>query len=173
MRDENIYLKREEQYNMSTKFTKLNSRFGVIEYPVTLKEMEEISLEFPKTERKFYEFAIKALKKVMKEEEKIYSFTTADPKLTKTGFLVVTENNLIFVTMKGGLLGGAETEIVKYKDIKSVDFDIVSGPFGVELMEKGIIYITIKGLIGSKKRTIRNIPEIELDRIVKLIRDKI
>jgi len=158
---------------LTNKFTKLNSRFGVIEYPVTLKEMEEISLEFPKSERKFYEFAIKALKKVMKEEEKIYSFTTADPKLTKTGFIVIAENNLIFVMMKGGLLGGAETEVIKYKDIKNVDFDIAPNPMGLAQMELGILILEIKGMIGKKKRTIRNIPQNQLDRIVKLIRDKI
>lgn len=158
---------------MATKYTKLNSRFGIIEYPVTLNEMEEISQEFPKSERKFYEIAIKALKKVMKDNEKIYSFTSADPKLTKTGFLVISENKIIFVMMKGGLLGGAETELINYKDIKKVDFDIINGPLGIELMEKGILYIETKGLIGNKKRTVRNIPENQLDSIVKLIRNYI
>lgn len=158
---------------MSTKFTKLNSRFGVIEYPVTLKEMEEISLEFPKSERKFYEFAIKALKKDMKDNEQIYSFTSADPKLTKTGFLVITDQKIIFVTMKGGLFGGAETEVLQYKDIVGVDFDIAPNPMGLAQMELGILILEIKGMIGKKKRTIRNIPQNQLDRIVKLIRDKI
>lgn len=155
---------------MATKYTKLNSRFGIIEYPVTLKEMEDISLEFPKSERKFYEMAIKALKKSMKDNEKIYSFTSADPKLTKTGFLVVTESNLILVSMKGGLMGGAETEVIKYGDIKSVDFDLAPNPMGLAQMELGIIYLEVKGMLGNKKRTIRNIPDYSLDSIVKTIR---
>lgn len=156
---------------MANKYTKLNHRFGVIEYPVTLSEMQEISLEFPKTERKFYEFALKSLKKIMRDDEKIYSFSTADPKLTKTGFLVVTDDKIVFVMMKGGLLGGAETESLKYKDIKSVDFDIAPNPLGIAQMELGILYIEPKGLM-KKKRTIRNIPEYNLDKIVGTIRSK-
>jgi hypothetical protein len=155
---------------MANKYTKLNYRFGIIEYPVTLQEMEEITLEFPKTERKFYEFAIKALKKDIKENEQIYSFTSADPKLTKTGFLVVTDKKLIFVMMKGGLFGGAETEVLHYKDISSVDFDIIPNAFGAAQMELGILELKTKGILGSKKRTIRNIPKNSLDRIVTLIR---
>lgn len=156
---------------MTSKYTKLNHRFGIIEYPVTLKEMEEISLEFPKTERKFYEFAISALKKIMKPEEQIYSFTSADPKLTKTGFLVITDQKVILVSMKGGLFGGAETEVLTYKDIVGVDFDIAPNPFGAAQMELGILELQIKGMLGSKKRTIRNIPEQSLDRIVHVLRD--
>jgi hypothetical protein len=85
------------------KFTKFH-RYAVMEYPVTLKEMEEISKEIPKTERKFYEFAFKALRKVMKEDENIYAFDMANPKLTKTGFIVVGKHNLY--------LGGNERQIV-------------------------------------------------------------
>jgi hypothetical protein len=154
-----------------SKFVKLNHRYGVLEYPVTLKEMEEISKEFPKTERKFYEYAFKALRKVMKEDEKIYSFDVADPKLTKTGFIVVGEHNLYLVAMKGGLFGGAETEVVKYADIKNVDFDIIKTP--IALMNTGIIYLEMKGLLGSKKRTIRNIPDHNIDSIIKAIRERI
>lgn len=156
-----------------SQFTKLDQNMGVIEFPVTLAEMEQTSLEFPKTERKFYEFAFKALKKVMKTDEKIYSFMAANPKLTKTGFIVVAEHNLFFVTMKGGLLGGADAEIVKYKNIKSVDFDIIPGAFGVSLMNTGILYLNLKGVFGGKKRTIRNIPDYNLDSLVKAIREKI
>jgi hypothetical protein len=156
---------------MTTKYTNLNYRFGIIEYPVTLREMEEISLEFPKTERKFYEFAIAALKKIVGESEQIFSFTTANPKLTKTGFIIVTNAKIILVSMKGGLFGGAETEIIQYKDIKGVDFDIAPNPFGAAQMELGILELKTKGALGTKKRTIRNIPENSLDCIVKLIRD--
>ncbi|MGC4378306.1 PH domain-containing protein [Fictibacillus sp. Mic-4] len=154
-------------------YTKLNYRFGIMEYPVTLTEMEEFILEFPKSERKFYELAIKALKKVIKDNEKIFSFETANPTLTKTGFIIVAESKLVFVTMKGGLFGGAETETIQYKDIVEVDFDIAPNPFGKALMELGILYLKIKGVFGSKKRTIRNIPENNLDSVVKAIRDKV
>lgn len=156
---------------MTTKYTKLNYRFGIIEYPVTLKEMEQISLEFPKMERKFYEFAIKDLEKILKEDEKIYSFTSADPKLTKTGFLVITDKQLVLVSMKGGMFGGAESEAIQYKDITEVDFDIAPDVFGAAQMELGILYLTVKGTFASKKRTIRNIPKNSLDRIVTLVKD--
>jgi hypothetical protein len=135
--------------------------------------MQGISLEFPKTERKFYEFALKALSKVSKEDEKIYAFETADPKIGKTGFIVVGEKSLFLISMKGGLLGGATTEIIKYNSIKEVDFDIAPTPFGVALMNTGILYLKVKGGLGSKKRTIRNIPDYNLDSIVKAIRDRI
>ncbi|WP_233414594.1 PH domain-containing protein [Thermaerobacillus caldiproteolyticus] len=152
-----------------SKFVKLNHRYGVLEYPVTLKEMEEISKEFPKTERKFYEYAFKTLRKVMKENENIYRFDVADPSLTKTGFIVVGENNLYLVSMKGGLFGGADVETVKYADVREVDFDIIPSP-GV--MQGGVLYIKTKGLIGNKKRTIRNISEHDIDMIVKTIRER-
>ncbi|PEA54973.1 hypothetical protein CON64_09800 [Bacillus pseudomycoides] len=135
--------------------------------------MVDISKELPKTERKFYEYAFDALKKVMKTGEKIYYFDVADPKLTKTGFIVVGEHNLYFVMMKGGLFGVAEAEVVKYKDIKSVDFDIIQGMFGVSLMNTGIIYLELKKMFGSKKRTIRNIPDYNIDSIVKVLRDRL
>ncbi|MGN4448191.1 PH domain-containing protein [Bacillus cereus group sp. MYBK79-1] len=157
----------------STKYTKLNERFGVIEYPVTLIEMADISKELPKTERKFYEYAFDALKKVMKSGEKIYSFEVADPKLTKTGFIVIGEQNLYLVMMKGGFFGGAEAEVIKYKDIKSVDFDIIQGPLGISLMNTGIIYLEMKKMFGSKKRTICNIPDYNIDAILKEIRNRL
>lgn len=152
---------------------KLNDRIMILEYPISLNEMEQVSLELPKTERTYYEYAFKALNKIMKKDENIYSFNIADPKLTKTGFIVVAETNLILLSMKMGLFGGAESEIVKYKDIKSVDFDIVPNPFGLAQMNLGLIYLEMKGMLGSKKRTIRNIPEESLENVVKAIREKI
>jgi len=151
-------------------FVKLNHRYGVLEYPITLKEMEEISKEFPKTERKFYEYAFKALRKVMKENENIYRFDVANPSLTKTGFIVVGEENLYLVSMKGGLFGGADVETVKYADVRDVDFDIIPSP-GV--MQGGVLHLKIKGLIGSKKKTIRNISEHSIDALVKAIRERV
>jgi Bacterial PH domain len=156
---------------MTNKYTKLNERFGLIEFPVSLDEMEQISLEFPKTERTYYEYAIKALRKVMKKDEKIYSFTSADSAFTKTGFMVVAEKNLIFVNLTFGFTGGAVAEVVKYKDIKSVDFDIIPSPFGQ--METGVILLEMKGLIGTKKRTIRNIPEYNLDSVLNAVRNQV
>lgn len=158
---------------MGSKFTKLDERFGVIEYPVTLAEMVEVSKDLPKTERKYYEYAFDALKKVMKAKEVIHFFEVADPKLTKTGFIVVGEHNLYFVMMKGGLFGGAEAESVKYKDIKSVDFDIIQGPFGVSLMHTGILYLEMKKMFGTKKRTIRNIPDYNIDALLKTVRERL
>lgn len=158
---------------MGDKYTKINERYGVLEYPVTLAEITNISKELPKTERKYYEYAFVALKKVMKAKEAIHFFEVADPKLTKTGFIVVGEYNLYLVMMKGGLFGGAEAEVIKYKDIKNVDFDIIEGPFGISLMNTGIIYLEMKKLFGSKKRTIRNIPDYNVDGVLKAIRNKL
>lgn len=44
------------------KYTKIDERFGVIEYPVTLAEMVEISKELPKTERTYYQYAFACFK---------------------------------------------------------------------------------------------------------------
>lgn len=154
-----------------SKFTKLDHQFGIIEYPVTLEDMKTIILDFPKTERKFYEMTIKALAKTMKKDEKIYSFSTANPKMTKTGFMVIGDKNLYLTSLKGGLLGGADVEVIKYSDIKSVDFDITPNPFGLAQMELGVIILEMKAIIGSKKRKILNIPDYKLDDIVKQLRD--
>jgi hypothetical protein len=152
---------------------KTNDKYMLIQYPVTLKEMEQISLDFPKTERKYYEYAFKELNKIMKKDAKIYSLEVADPKLTKTGFLVAAETDLILITLKMGLVGGASSELIKYKDIKAVDFDLAPNPFGLAQMNLGMIYLELKGMLGSKKRTIRNIPDFNLDNVVKVIRGKI
>lgn len=40
---------------MGQKFHKLNSKYGIIDYPILLKDLESIIQEFPKSERKFYE----------------------------------------------------------------------------------------------------------------------
>lgn len=158
---------------MGDKYTRINERYGVLEYPITLAEIISISKELPKTERKYYEYAFAALNKVMKAKEAIHFFEIADPKLTKTGFIVVGEYNLYLVMMKGGLFGGTEAEVIKYKDIKNVDFDIIEGPFGISLMNTGIIYLEMKKLFGSKKRTIRNIPDYNVDGVLKAIRNKL
>lgn len=158
---------------MSTKYTKLNSRFGIIEYPVSLEEMKEIILELPKSERKFYEIALQPLKVFMKKDEQILLFTIADAKLTKTGFMVITDKKIYLISLKGGFFGGADIEPIKYEDIKSVDFDIAPNPFGKAQMELGILYLELKGILGSKKRTIRNIPEEKIDKILKLIREQV
>ncbi len=159
-------------YMANPKFTKIDERFGVIEYPVTLTEMVEISKEFPKTERTYYQYAFKALRKVMKPKEVIHFFEGASTKLTKTGFIVVGEHNLYFVMMKGGFFGGAEAEVIKYKDIKSVDFDIIPGLFGSS-NATGIIYLKIKKMLGTKKRSISNIPDYNIDALLKVIRDRL
>lgn len=159
---------------MSTKYTKLNSRFGIIEYPVSLDEMKEIILELPKTERKFYEIALQPLKVFMKKDEQILLFTIADAKLTKTGFMVITDKKIYLISLKGGFLGGADIEPIKYEDIKNVDFDITPDPFGKAQIELGVLYLEIKALFGGvKKRTIRNIPEEKIDKVVKLVRTQV
>ncbi|CAM4401751.1 hypothetical protein BAMA_18280 [Bacillus manliponensis] len=158
---------------MGSKHTKLNERFSIIDFPVTFAEMVAISKDLPKTERKFYEYAFNALKKNIKQKELIYSFEVADPKLTKTGFIVVAENKLHFVMMKSGLFGEADAESLEYKDIKDVDFDIIRGPLGISLMHTGIIELKVKKMFGTKTRTIRNIPEYNLDLVVEAIRQRL
>lgn len=54
----------------------------------------------------------------MKAKESIHYFEVANPKLTKTDFIVVGERHLYLVIMKDGLFGSAEAEVVKYNDIK-------------------------------------------------------
>lgn len=123
---------------MAQKFQKLNYKYGIIDYLIFLKELESIIQEFPKSERKFYEYAIKALKKEVGKKEKILHITSADPKLTKFGFMVITEK---IVTMKGGIFGGADTEVVEFKSIKEVDFDIAPNPLGMATMQLGILHL--------------------------------
>lgn len=151
----------------------LNEQYMLIEYPVTLEEMEKSSKEMPKSERLYYEYAFKALRKDMKDTETIHYFTVADSKLTKTGFIVVADSNLYLVSMKMGFFGGAQTETIPYKSIKSIDFDIAPDPWGKAMMNLGILYIEVKGIIGSSKRTIRNIPQEHLDNLRKAIQDKL
>ncbi|WP_342543329.1 PH domain-containing protein [Paenisporosarcina sp. FSL H8-0542] len=152
---------------------KLNQQYLLLEYPVTLEDMERILPELPKTERTYFEYAFKALNKIMKKDEKIYNFNIADPKLTKTGYIVVAEKNLIMLSLKGGLFGGMDSEVLKYEDIKDVDFDVTPNPFGLAQMNLGVVYLGMKGMFGGKKRTIRNIPEENLDNVVSAIRDKV
>lgn len=151
----------------------LNERYMLVEYPVTLAEMKGSMKDMPKTERLYYEYAFKALRKDMKGTETIHYFTVADSELTKTGFIVVADSNLYLVSIKMGFFGGAQTEAIPYKNIKSIDFDLAPDPFGLALTNLGILYLEIKGIIESSKRTIRNIPEEQLDNLRKAIQAKI
>lgn len=94
-------------------------------------------------------------------------------EVNKTEFIVVGEHNLYFVMMKCELFGGAEAEVVKYKDIQNVDFDTIQRPFGVLLMNTGILYLEMKKMFDSKKRTIRNIPDYNTDSIIKILCDRL
>ncbi|MDM8152186.1 PH domain-containing protein [Priestia megaterium] len=86
----------------------------------------------------------------------------------------MTDKKLYLISLKGGMFGGAEIEPVKYEDVKNVDFDITPNPFGKAQIELGVLYLEIKGLFGGvKKRTIRNIPEEKIDKIVKLVREQV
>ncbi|MCK6258180.1 PH domain-containing protein [Fictibacillus sp. KIGAM418] len=103
----------------------------------------------------------------------MHYFTVDDSKLTKTGFIVVADSNLYLVSMKMGFFGGAQTEAIPYNNIKSIDFDLAPDPVGIALTNLGILYLEINGIIGSSKRTIRNIPEEHLDNLRKAIQAKL
>ncbi|MGE1043949.1 PH domain-containing protein [Bacillus wiedmannii] len=143
----------------------MDERFGVIEYPIRLNKKIKISKELTKIESKYYQCAFDALKKVMKTKEALHYFEVATPKLTKIGFIIVGEHNLYLIMMKDGFFGGAETEVLKYEDIKNIDFDILQNPLNISLMNAGVLYLEMKKMFGTKKRTIRNIPDFNFDEV--------
>jgi len=147
------------------------NNLALSEFPLSLVDFEKILIELPKTEREFYKISLKALKKTIKKDDKIYLFSPADSKLTKTGFIALTDDKIILISLKGGIFGSADTEIIKYTDVKNVDFDIL--PTGFTLQNGGVLHLEIKSLLGAKKRKIRNIPEQNLDSLVNKIREKI
>lgn len=151
----------------------MSNNLIMIEFPTTLNELEKVSSKIPKSEREFLKIAFKSLHKIIKKNDKIHSFLTADPKLTKTGFIVLTDKAIILISLHGGLRGKAETEIIKYKKIKSVDFDITKNILNKSFGNPGILHLTIKKILGKKKRKIRNIPEEHIDSLVQKIKEKI
>ena len=153
-----------------SKYEAINSYFGVIEFPMRLQEMEDVKMNFPKTERAFYEITLKALKKALKPTENIYSFEAVQPSLTKYGFLVLTSTELILSMHKGAIMPSASLERIPLNKIKDVDFDIIPlavNPFNVN---EGSIHLTVKKGFGTKKYTIRDVSTSNLDSLVKRIR---
>lgn len=154
---------------MSTKFTKLNHRYAVIEFPLTFAELKEITKEIPKTERVFYEYSIKASSKYIKDNDKIYYLTVGGAKLLKpSGFVFVLENSLVLTYLKGGVFGGAEAEKVDFNSIKNVDFDLIPG--GSSSYGGGILLLE---LTDGKKKKIRDIQPRDLDNLVDTIKNRV
>lgn len=152
------------------KYKAINSYFAAIEFPMRLQEMENIKMSFPKTERVFYEITLKALKKALKPTENIYSFEAVQPSLTKYGFLVLTNSELILSMHKGAIMPSASLERIPLNKIKEVDFDVVPlaiNPFNVN---EGSIHLTIKKGFGTKKYTIRDVSTSNLDGLIKRIK---
>ncbi|WP_162287788.1 PH domain-containing protein [Indiicoccus explosivorum] len=157
---------------MSSKFTKLNYRYGVMEFPLTVSELKGVTKDIPKTERTYYEYTLKAIKKYVKDNENIYYLTVGGAKLLKpSGFVLVADSGLILTWLKGGMFGGAEAEKIEYNSIKNVDFDILPG--GSSSFKGGSLLLEISGLMGTKKKTVRDIEENDLDTLVDVLRNRI
>lgn len=152
------------------KFEKINHRFAIVEYPITLQEMDEIKMEFPKSERAFYEITLKALKKSLKPTDEIFGFEGVQPTFTHMGFLVLMQNEVILSIHKGGLMPSATLERIPMNKITEVDFDIIPAPINPFNVNEGEIHITYKKGFGSKKYTIRNVSTVNLDSLVARIR---
>ncbi|PEY38467.1 hypothetical protein CN347_07450, partial [Bacillus cereus] len=45
--------------------------------------------------------------------------------------------------------------------------------FGLSNVNTGVIYLEIKRMLGTKKRTISNIPDYNVDGVLKAIRNKL
>lgn len=152
---------------MINNFTKLNARFALIEYPVTLASMDEIKMEFPKSERAFYEITLKELNKHFKPTDLLYSFEGVQPTLLKYGFMVLMKDEIVLSIHKAGLFPKANLERIPMKNVTEVDFDISPTPFGNPAnFGLGVIDITYSKTFGTKKFTIRNISEQNLDNLV-------
>lgn len=152
---------------MINNFTKLNARFALIEYPVTLASMDEIKMEFPKSERAFYEITLKELNKQFKPTDLLYSFEGVQPTMTKYGFMILMSDEIVLSLHSAGLFPKANLERIPMNKVTEVDFDISPTPFGNPAnFGLGIIHITYSKTFGTKKFTIRNIAEHNLDNLV-------
>lgn len=157
---------------MGQKFHKLNSKYGIIDYPILLKDLESIIQEFPKSERKFYEYAIKALKRKLGKRKRFYIWLLQIQSLLNLVLWLSLKRNF-YLSLWKAVFRGADTEVVEFKSIKEVDFDIAPNPLGMATMQLGILHLKIKGKLGmSSKRTIRNIDEHSLDKIVAILREQ-
>lgn len=156
---------------MITDFTKLNERFALIEFPVTLATMDEIKMEFPKSERAFYEITLKELKKHFKPTDQLFSFEGVQPTMTKYGFMILMEDEIVLSLHSAGLFPKANLERIPMKKVTEVDFDIAPTPFGNPAnFGLGVIHISYGKTFGTKKFTIRNIDTQNLDNILARIR---
>lgn len=156
-----------EEIIMINNFTKLNARFALIEYPVTLASMDEIKMEFPKSERAFYEITLKELKKQFKPTDLLYSFEGVQPTMTKYGFMILMSDEIVLSLHSAGLFPKANLERIQMQKVTEIDFDIAPTPFGNPAnFGLGVIQISYSKTFGTKKFTIRNIDTQNLDNIV-------
>lgn len=150
-------------------FERINHRFAVVEYPITLHEMNEMKKDFRKSERSYYETTLKALKKTLKLTDKIFGFENVQPTLEQIGFLILTKDEIILSVHKDGLIPSATLERIPMNEIIEVDFEISTETKPSNICE-GEIHISYKSEDELKKYIIRSVPIINLDSLVSRIR---
>lgn len=157
---------------MADNFTSINHRFGIMSFPLTFAELKVSVKQFPVSERSYYETTFKALKNILKDDEKIHYIATADHKLLNSGgFVIVAESRMFLTHLKNSIRAKAEFEIIEYFLIKSVDFDIL--PQVTSSMGAGSLILELKGMIGAKKKTIQNVSSYDLEGLVAAIRAQV
>lgn len=152
------------------KFKRINYHLAIVEYPITIEEMEEIEIEFPKRERAYYEITLKALKKILKPTEKIFGIEGVQPTSFHNGFLVLTQDELILSIHKGCLIPRAALKRIPMNNIIKVDFVIIDTSNNPIKINEGEIHLLYKKGCRTKKYIIRDVPPINLDSLVARIR---
>lgn len=157
---------------MAENFTNINHRFGIMSFPLTFADLKVSVKQFPVSERSYYEITFKALKNILKDDEKIHYIATADHELLNSGgFVIVAESRMFLAHIKNSIKAKAEYEIIEYFLIKSVDFDIL--PQVTSSMGAGSLILELKGVLGAKKKTIQNVSSYDLDGLVAAIRAQV
>lgn len=152
------------------KFKRINYRLAIVEYPITIENMEEIEIEFPQRERAYYDITLKALKKILKPTEKIFGIEGVQPTSLHNGFLVLTQDELILSIHKGCLIPRAALKRIPMNNISKVDFVIIDTSNNPIKINEDEIHLSYKKGCRTKKYTIRNVPLINLDSLVECIR---
>lgn len=152
------------------KLDAINNQLENSAFPISLSTLEDLKMKLPKIERSYIEITLKALRKEFKSDQLFYALEGVQPSLTKYGFLLMTETDVVLSIHKGSIMPSATIEKIPFAKIKEVDFDIIPipiNPFGVN---EGIIYLTHKKGFGSKKLTIRDVTVSRLDSLVEQLK---
>lgn len=152
------------------KFEKFNYLFAMINYPITLQNLEKMIQEFDKTERVLFEVTLIGLRTIINPSDSIFGIESVRSSSIHNGFLILTKDELILTIYEDTSLS-ATFERIPLNQIINIESDIIDNPINPFNLNKGEIYLTYEINHELKKHEIRNVSKLRINKLINFIQD--